>query len=205
MIELTNIKATDTVGQLRGQINTMQEEIIYNQPMIGACVNPSVYLYNDKTLVYYITNDNAADYQENVTNYLNAVILPSDMKHECFVVGFTGLINFIVPANVAAVVSKIVIDIQSIKGIITADKSYSYSRFITPDRLGLNHKVDGTAYLMHQICRYTHITKEGQATVPPYMADIGTSKKYPNSLDITLRFDKSNLDFTNGATGFISF
>lgn len=28
MIELANIKATDTVGQLRGQINAMQNEIM---------------------------------------------------------------------------------------------------------------------------------------------------------------------------------
>lgn len=198
MIELTNIKATDTVGQLLGQINTMQNEIIYNQPMIGACVNPNVYLYNNKTLVYDLT-------AQNVTNYLNAVIFPSHKKYECFVVGLTGLIQFLIPANVAATVNKIKISVQSISGTITADKSYSYKKFITPDRLGLNHKVDGTAYLMHQICRYTHITEEGQATVPPYMADISTSKKYPNSLDINLRFDNGNLDFTKGATGFISF
>lgn len=39
MIELTNIKATDTVGQLRRQINSMQNEIMRNQPMIGTGLN----------------------------------------------------------------------------------------------------------------------------------------------------------------------
>lgn len=35
MIELTNIKTTDTFGQLRGQINTMQNEIMADQMVVG--------------------------------------------------------------------------------------------------------------------------------------------------------------------------
>lgn len=205
MIELTNIQATDTVGQLRGQINTMQNDIMYGQPMIGVCLNPSVYLFNNGSLVYSITNQNGADYLENLDNYLNALILPTNKKTECLVVGFTGLIHFLTPANVAAIVNKIVINIQGIKGIVTTNRSRTYTRFITPDLLGLNHKVDGNSYLMYQNCRYMHITQEGQATVPPYTADIRTSKKVPGNLDITLSFDKGNLDFTHGANGFITF
>lgn len=45
MIELANIKATNTVGQLRGQINAMQNEIMADQPMIGTAVNPSINYY----------------------------------------------------------------------------------------------------------------------------------------------------------------
>ena len=40
MIKLTNIKPTDTIKQLRGQINTMQNEIMADQPFVGALVNP---------------------------------------------------------------------------------------------------------------------------------------------------------------------
>lgn len=46
MIELTNIKTTDTFGQLRGQINTMQNEIMADQPFVGKVVNPSVNVYD---------------------------------------------------------------------------------------------------------------------------------------------------------------
>ena len=49
MIELTNIKATDTIGQLRGQINTMQNEIMADQPFVGVPVNPSVKYYKAST------------------------------------------------------------------------------------------------------------------------------------------------------------
>jgi hypothetical protein len=198
MIELTDIKATDTVGQLRRQINSVQKEIMHNQPMIGACVNPSVYLFNNKTLVYQLPS-------QNVTNYLNAVILPKRKTDECFVVGLTGQIHFLIPANEAAIVNKILINIQEISGIISADMSFSYRKFTTPDSLGLNHKVDGQEYLMYQICRHTHITKEGQETVPTYMANITTSHTPSTQLGIELIFDKGNLDFTNGADEYIAF
>lgn len=204
MIELTHITATDTMGQLRGQINRMQNEIMTDQPMIGACINPSIYLYHMDTLEYSFKPDYGTNYK-NVTNYLNAVILPNTKGNECFVVGFTGVIQFLVPANEAAKVNKIKIRIPSISGITAANTSYSYRKFITPDRLGLNHKVNYTEYLSYTNCRYMHITKEGQVTVPPYTASISTFSDTPKVLQINLLFDKGNLDFTNGATGFISF
>lgn len=49
MIELTNIKTTDTIGQLRGQINTMQNKIMAHQPFVGVPVNPSVKYYKAST------------------------------------------------------------------------------------------------------------------------------------------------------------
>lgn len=205
MIELNNIYPTDTVGQLRGQINTMQQQIMYGQPMIGVCLNPSVYFYNNGKLVYSITKQNGADYLENIDNYLNALILPNRDRDECLVVGFTGLIHFLIPANEATIVNKIVINIQAIKGIVTESRSHRYVKFIRPDLLGLNHKVDGNKHLMYQNCQYMHITQEGQATVPPYTAYISTIDNIPGKLDITLSFDKGNLDFTNGANGFITF
>nr|DAL21696.1 MAG TPA_asm: hypothetical protein [Caudoviricetes sp.] len=193
MIELTNIKATDTVGQLRGQINTMQNEIMADQPMIGACINPSVDLYNRNTLVSSVT-------AQNVTNYLNAVILPEN--NGCFVLGFTGVIQFRSLATEAPVVDRISIDIPAIKAV---NASASYTSFLTPDHLGLKHQVVGTEYFRYINCQYRHVTETGQATVPLYVAYINTSKNSPGTLNIELLFDKGNLDFTNGAAGFIAF
>lgn len=49
MIELTNIKTTDQLKQLREQINTMQDEIMAHQPFVGVPVNPSVKYYKAST------------------------------------------------------------------------------------------------------------------------------------------------------------
>lgn len=45
MIELANIKTTAQMWQLRGLINTMQNEIMADQPMVGTAVNPSINYY----------------------------------------------------------------------------------------------------------------------------------------------------------------
>lgn len=193
MIELTNIAVTDTVGKLRGQINTMQHEIMADQPMIGACINPSVDLYNSNTLVSSVT-------AQNVTNYLNAVILPEN--NGCFVLGFTGVIQFRSLATEAPIVNRIVIDIPAIKA---ANASAPYTSFLTPDHLGLKHQVVGTEYYRYINCRYEHVQETGLATVPQYVASINTSKNSPGTLNIALIFDRGNLDFTNGAAGFIVF
>lgn len=50
MIKLTNIKPTDTIKQLRGQINAMQNEIMADQPFVGKAVNPTITFHkNDGT------------------------------------------------------------------------------------------------------------------------------------------------------------
>lgn len=195
MIELTNIKATDTIGQLRGQINTMQNEIMADQPMIGACSNPSIDLYNNATLVSSIP-------APNIANYLNAVILPSRKNNGCFVLGFTGAIQFRRPSNVSAVVDKIAIHITKIKAANARD---SYTRFLTPDYLGLNNMVMESTYYTYINCQYAHMTESGQATVPKYVSSIEIDANSPGTLNIIIMFSGSSLDFTNGATGFIAF
>lgn len=208
MIELTNIKATDTVGQLRGQINTMQNEIMADQPMIGACVDPSIYLYHKDSLEYAFESKIDPNYT-NVTNYLNAVILPNTKGNKCFVVGFTGLLQFLIPPNEAAKVDNIRIRIPSISGITAANTSYSYSKFITPDSLGLNHNVNYDRYLSYTNCQYMHRTTGSTVKVAPCTASITTSSITTNLLEIKLNFDTGShtgdLDFNNGATGYISF
>lgn len=195
MIELTNIKPTDTVGQLRGQINTMQNEIMADQPMIGACSGPSVDLYNNNTLVSSIP-------APNIANYLNAVILPSRKNNGCFVLGFTGSIQFHSPANVSAIVDKIAIPITKIKAANARDP---YTRFLTPDYLGLNNMVMDSTYYTYINCQYIHMTESGQATVPKYVSSIEIDANWPETLNIVIKFSDASLDFTNGTTGFIAF
>lgn len=55
MIELANIKTTDTLGQLREQINTMQNEIMHDQPFVGVCQNISINFYNSDQLALAVT------------------------------------------------------------------------------------------------------------------------------------------------------
>lgn len=195
MIELTNIKATDTVGQLRGQINTMQNEIMADQPMIGACSKPSVELYNNATLVSTIPAN-------KIANYLNAVILPSRKNNGCFVLGFTGAIQFSTQANVAAIVDRIAIHITKIKAANARD---SYTRFLTPDYLGLNSMVMESSYCTYINCQYIHRTKSGQATVPKCVSSIEIDANSPGTLNIIIMFEDASLDFTNDATGLIAF
>lgn len=194
MIELTNIKATDTIGQLRGQINTMQNEIMADQPMIGACSNPSVDLYNNATLVSSIP-------AHNIANYLNAVILPSRKNNGCFVLGFTGSIQFRPPTS-ASIVNKIAIHITKIKAANARD---SYTTFLTPNYLGLNSMAMDTAYYTYINCQYIHMTKSVQATVPKYESSIEIDMNSLGPLNIIIQFSDASLDFTNGETGFISF
>lgn len=195
MIDLTNIKATDTVGQLRGQINTMQNEIMADQPTIGACSRPSVDLYNGATLVSSIP-------APNIANYLNAVILPSRKNNGCFVLGFTGAIQFRSPTNVAATVDKIAIHITKIKAANARD---SYTIFLTPDYLELNNRVMESSYYTYINCQYMHKTKSGQVTVPKYVSSIEIDANSPGALNIIIMFSGGSLDFTNGATGYIAF
>lgn len=61
MIELTNIKTTDTVKQLRGQINAMQNEIMADQPFVGLCQNISIKFYDVNTLVGAVTASSLAN------------------------------------------------------------------------------------------------------------------------------------------------
>lgn len=193
MIELTNITVTDTVGQLRGQINTMQNEIMADQPMIGACLNPSVNLYNQGALVSSVT---ASD----VINYLNAVILPE--KNGYFVLDFIGAIQFRSLVTQAPAVDKIVIDIPAIKA---ANASASCTSFLTPDHLGLNHEVIDNEYISFINCQYVHLVNQSSVTVPAYVTHISTSKNSPGTLNIVLIFSSGSVDFSNGAFGHLAF
>lgn len=136
MIELANIKATNTVGQLRGLINTMQNEIMSDQPFIGAPVNPSINYYsastdgNPATLV-------ATNTASTVTNGLTMLCFPEN--NGVFVAGVWGsLATTASPAYASGQTGKIfnyaVVDIPAVK---LATRETSVSTFVTCEHLGL--------------------------------------------------------------------
>lgn len=126
MIELTNIKATDTVGELRKQINTMQNEIMADQPMIGVAVNPSINFFNNGKLVSAITASKIANER------IYALCFPE--SNGIFVAKFYGTIKFVPDEDAQA--NAFTIDVPSIK-IPTRDSTIS--TFVPPAHFGFLH------------------------------------------------------------------
>lgn len=126
MIELTQIKTTDALGQLRGQLNTAFTEIQTDQPFVGLAVNPSINFYNnDDSLVGALT----ASSLTNARLYL----LCYPESNGVFVANVWGRISFKSPLTNANV-HRIVIDVPAVK-LPTRDATVS--TFVSPDHLGL--------------------------------------------------------------------
>lgn len=132
MIELTNIKTTDTLRVLRGQINTMQNEIMADQPFVGTLVNPSINYY-------MINGDNATLIGTNtastVKSYLTALCFPE--SNGVFVAGVWGMIQATAEPQFVGTdhsYSQVVIDVPAIK-LATLDTSLS--TFVSCEHLGL--------------------------------------------------------------------
>lgn len=125
MIELTNIKTTDTVKQLRGQINTMQNEIMANQPFVGYVMNPSIEFFNGTSLVGSVTASAIA------TQRLLALCFPE--SNGVFVASLFGGIRFIYTADFSF--DSIVIDIPGIK---LATRDAVIGTFVSPMHLGMS-------------------------------------------------------------------
>lgn len=132
MIKLTNIKTTDTLRVLREQINTMQNEIMADQPFVGKLVNPSIN--------YYVINgDNATLIGTNtastVKSYLTALCFPE--SNGVFVAGVWGMIQATAEPQFVGTdhsYSQVVIDVPAIK-LATLDTSLS--TFVSCEHLGL--------------------------------------------------------------------
>lgn len=133
MIELTNIKTTDTLRQLRGQINTMQNEIMADQPFVGKVVNPSINFYdNYNGLLGAVT-------ASSISNQLvYALCLPE--SNGVFIANVWGRVLFS-PSTAMRDVYRISIDVPSIK-MQTLDANVS--TFVSPDHLGLAPEGVGT-------------------------------------------------------------
>jgi hypothetical protein len=132
MIELTNIKTTDILGKLRGQINTMQNEIMADQPFVGALVNPSINYYMAEGDNATLTGTNTAS---TVKSYLTALCFPE--SNGVFVAGVWGMIQATAEPQFVGTdhdYSHVVIDVPAIK-LATLDTSLS--TFVSCEHLGL--------------------------------------------------------------------
>lgn len=125
MIELTNIKTTDTVKQLRGQINTMQNEIMANQPFVGYAINPSIEFFNCYSLVGSVTASDIA------TQRLLALCFPN--SDGVFVASLFGGILFRYTADFSF--DSVVIHIPGIK---LATRDAVIGTFVSPKHLGIS-------------------------------------------------------------------
>lgn len=127
MIELEQIKKTDPIKSLRGQLNTAFNEIQSDQPLVGMCMNPSVNIYDAQhQLVQAVT-------ASNVDNYLRALILPEN--NGAYVYNVKGNIDFSINVSESThYMLEICVDVPAIKA---AGKTYS--TFVSPSHLGLPH------------------------------------------------------------------
>lgn len=175
MIKLTNIKTTDTLRQLRGQINAMQNEIMADQPMIGACLNPTVNLYSGPTLVGAVTASNMG------SCYLSALIFPEN--NGCFVAGIIGHCEWDGGSEIPeCTFNKLTIDIPSIK----APNGTIHTSFLPPEHFGLPHREPQNGLQEYPI-GFNSTFKHGTELKNPFIgAYIETSTNTPSTLNISL-------------------
>lgn len=135
MIKLTNIKTTDTIKQLRGQINTMQNEIMANQPFVGTLVNPSINYYSTDGENATLFATSAAS---TVKSRLIALCFPE--SNGVFVAGVWGMIQVMAePQYVGPMLDnhKSVVFVISVPAIKLATMPTNISTFISCEQLGL--------------------------------------------------------------------
>lgn len=125
MIKLTNIKTTDMIKRLRGQINEMQNEIMDDQPFVGLCQDIAIKAYNGNSIASTI---NASSLDNPM---LYALCLPKG--DAVLVAKVFGRIQFKFPR--ATTFTRIQIDIPSVKLATRSDK---ISKFIEPGIVGLS-------------------------------------------------------------------
>lgn len=176
MIELEQIKKTDPIKMLRGQLNTAFNEIQSDQPLVGTCMNPSVNIYDEHhRLVQAVT-------ASNVSNYLRALILPEN--NGAYVYSVKGNIDFSINVSESAYdMFEICVDVPAIKA---AGKTYS--TFVSPSHLGLPHvdpnpsevTTDEAEYMLGRIIFYN--ADQSEFKHPTFYAV--TNANTPNMFEI---------------------
>lgn len=178
MIELTEIKTTDPWGVLRQQINEMQAEIMADQPIIGACLNPTVNLYNN---LGQLTGAITASNMQKC--FLSALIFPEN--NGCFVADIIGHCEWngsggsnIIPVGQY---TKFVIDIPTVQ----KPDGTAYTSFLTPSHLGLPHHAKDPAQQFYIGVSGTNLTG-GNYTSPFEGAYIETNANTPSTLNVVV-------------------
>lgn len=176
MIELEQVKKTDPIKMLRGQLNTAFNEIQSDQPLVGMCMNPSVNIYDDHhRLVQAVT-------ASNVNNYLRALILPEN--NGAYVYSVKGNIDFSINVSDSAHdMFEICVNVPAIKA---AGKTYS--TFVSPSHLGLPYvnpnpgqvTADEAEYMLGRIIFYN--ADQSEFKHPTFYAV--TNANMPNMFEI---------------------
>lgn len=126
MIELTQVKNTDKLGQLQGILNTAFSEIQTDQPFVGVCQNISINFYNSNQLVFAVTAS------ELTGEKLYALCYPE--SNGVFISTVFGSLYTVISPESVVTTDKIVIDVPNVK-LPTRDSSMS--TFVSPSHLGL--------------------------------------------------------------------
>lgn len=138
MIGLTQIKTTDTLSQLRGQLNTAFNEIQNDQMVVGKAMGVSVNLYSkldNSTLVGTIT-------ASNVLGDLWLVCLPEN--DGVYVAGAFGTVSNTDPVTVTGEANSFEINVAS---VLLPNRGVAVSTFIPPERMGFNQSEENTTFL----------------------------------------------------------
>lgn len=138
MIELTQVKSTDKLGQLQGILNTAFTEIQTDQMVVGKAMGVSVNLYADfdnSTLVGAIT-------ASNVRGDLWLLCLPE--SNGVYVAGAFGTLYNAEPVTTTDVVTSIEIDVASVK---LPNRAAVVSTFVTPEHMGFTQSTANTMFL----------------------------------------------------------
>lgn len=126
MIELTQVKNTDKLGQLQGILNTAFSEIQTDQPFVGVCQNISINFYNSNQLALAVTASELTDEK------LYALCYPE--SNGVFIAKVFGSLQTTISTSSSVTTDKIVIDVPTVK-LPTRDSSMS--TFVSPSHLGL--------------------------------------------------------------------
>lgn len=132
MIKLTNIKSTDKIKLLRGQINTMQNEIMANQPFLGKLVNPSINYYSFDGNNYTLVATNTAI---EVQSSLTALCFPE--SNGVFVAGVWGMIQAMAEPHYVGSDRDYMLVSISVPAIKLATMTDNISTFVSCEHLGL--------------------------------------------------------------------
>lgn len=132
MIELSQIPNTSKLKELRGQINTMVDEINGNQMVIGQVLSPAARIYNaDGTGIDTITGT------QWLRNQLFAVCMPG--SNGVYVAQLFGTLVSYTAATEP--VARVTIIITKVK---LPNREAEVNTFVTPESLGLTGEYTGT-------------------------------------------------------------
>lgn len=175
MIELTNIKTTDKIRQLRGQINDMQKEIMANQPFVGKLVSPSIKYYSFDGDDYTLVATNTAI---EVESRLTALCFPE--SNGVFVAGVWGNIKAMAEPNYVGSNRNYRLVAISVPAIKLATMSTNISTFVSCNHLGLleDYPIPGftTKPLQDNITDITFVnSNNSDRRVTPYIEQGGNT------------------------------